>query len=171
MSLCTYARLAATLDGLEEDLSVPDVLLLVVGYLGLFGCVVNVQVWVCRVRPRGTPACDRPCFVVRPAAWHAQTHDRSWLRAPSRPDPVCFLKVMAYVLSHDDLRQHLESTVAHLEGRDGSDDGSGTGGDGAADGGEGAAAAGPSREAPEDLVEVLCGDRVVEPHLYIGACA
>lgn len=79
---------------------------------------------------------------------------------------------MAYVLSHDDLRQHLESTVAHPEGGDGSDDGSGTGGDGAAaDGGEGAGAASSSREAPEDLVEVLCGDRVVEPHLYIGACA
>lgn len=81
---------------------------------------------------------------------------------------------MAYVLSHDDLRQHLESTVVHPAGADGSDDdgGGGTGGDGGAgvrDGG-GAAVASPSPETPEDLVEVLCGDRVVEPHLYIGAC-
>lgn len=82
---------------------------------------------------------------------------------------VCFLKVMAYVLSHDDLRQHLESTVVHPEGADGSDDGSGSGGDGAADVGGGAGVASPSRETPEDLVEVLCGNRVVEPHLYIGA--
>lgn len=80
---------------------------------------------------------------------------------------------MAYVLSHDDLRQHLESTVVHAEGADGADDGSGTGGgyDGAAGGGKATGAAGPSRETPEDLVEVLCGDRVVEPHLYIGACS
>ena len=78
---------------------------------------------------------------------------------------------MAYVLSHDDLRQHLESTVVHPEGGDGSNDGSGSGGDGAADGaGAGAGEASSSRETPEELVEVLCGDRVVEPHLYIGAC-
>lgn len=85
------------------------------------------------------------------------------------------MKVMAYVLSHDDLRQHLESTVVHpVLGGHGSD-GGGTGGTGGAEvGGEGEGGQGvasPSRETPEDLVEVLCGDRVVEPHLYIGACA
>eukprot|EP00903_Cladosiphon_okamuranus_P010963 g10354.t1 len=83
------------------------------------------------------------------------------------PAQMLVSKVMAYVLSHDDLRQHLESTVVHPDGGDGSDDGSGTGANGAA--GVAGGAASPSRETPEDLVEVLCGDRVVEPHLYIGA--
>lgn len=62
-------------------------------------------------------------------------------------------KVMAYVLSHDELRQHLEST-----GPEGNEGGV------RAEGGEGVA----PREYPEDLVEVLCGDRVLEPHLYVG---
>lgn len=70
---------------------------------------------------------------------------------------------MAYVLSHDDLHQHLESTVAHQEE-------AGGGGEGALDSGTGGERGllSPSRETPEDLVEVLCGDRVLEPHLYIG---
>lgn len=72
------------------------------------------------------------------------------------------MKVMAYVLSHDDLNQHLESTVEHHEGG-----GRGGGGVDNDAGGERGLVS-PSRETPEDLVEVLCGDRVLEPHLYIG---
>ncbi|CAN0125956.1 unnamed protein product [Pylaiella littoralis] len=80
------------------------------------------------------------------------------------PAQMLVSKVMAYVLSHDDLHQHLESTVAHQEE-------AGGGGGGALDSGAGGERGllSPSRETPEDLVEVLCGDRVLEPHLYIGA--
>lgn len=85
------------------------------------------------------------------------------------------MKVMAYVMSHDDLRQHLASTVVHPEdglGSDGADSSNGTGGGGDGveerEGTGGGGGGGSSRETPEDLVEVLCGDRVVEPHLYIG---
>lgn len=63
-------------------------------------------------------------------------------------------KVMAYVLSDDKLRQHLETAGPEQ------DECSGEGG------GEGGGVA--ARESPEDLVEVLCGDRVVEAHLYVG---
>ncbi|CAM9975433.1 unnamed protein product, partial [Hapterophycus canaliculatus] len=89
------------------------------------------------------------------------------------PAQMLVSKVMAYVLSHEDLRQHLESTVVEehpAEGENGPATASGDGGGGGGRRGGGAGRVpGPSREAPEDLVEVLCGDRVVEPHLYIGA--
>ncbi|CAM9121149.1 unnamed protein product [Choristocarpus tenellus] len=58
---------------------------------------------------------------------------------------VC--KVIAYVLSHDECSQHLERRVSR------NDEGAGEG---------------SSKRAPEDTVEVLCGDRVVEAHLYLG---
>lgn len=85
---------------------------------------------------------------------------------------------MAYVMSHNELYQHLESTVVHTEaaaagGGDGGGGGIGGGGGGRGGRGRGldngaGGEVSPSREAPEDLVEVLCGDRVLEPHLYIG---
>ncbi|CAN0425722.1 unnamed protein product, partial [Ectocarpus fasciculatus] len=91
------------------------------------------------------------------------------------PVQMLVSKVMAYVLSHEDLHQHLESTVVHPEGGDragGSSTGGNGGGGGGGAGGGGDATGGvmmrPSRETPEDLVEVLCGERVLEPHLYIG---
>ncbi|CAM9883203.1 unnamed protein product [Ectocarpus sp. 6 AP-2014] len=87
------------------------------------------------------------------------------------PVQMLVSKVMAYVLSHEDLHQHLESTVVHPEGGGATDGSTGDNGNGNGDGG--GAAGGvmmrPSRETPEDLVEVLCGERVLEPHLYIGA--
>ena len=66
-------------------------------------------------------------------------------------------KVKAYILHDKKLRKHLDSPAA--AGVVGTvDDGRGGGG------GEG----GSPRESPDDSVEVLCGDRVLEPHLYIG---
>lgn len=61
---------------------------------------------------------------------------------------------MAYVLAHAELRQHLESV--------GTDGGAG---------GKGSEAGEGIRTPPlaaEDLVEVLCDNRVMEPHLYVG---
>lgn len=55
-------------------------------------------------------------------------------------------------MSHDELREQLDSTIPERNEANGSEKGEGI----------------APRETPEDLVEVLCGDRVVEPHLYIG---
>ncbi|CAM9124793.1 unnamed protein product [Scytosiphon promiscuus] len=87
------------------------------------------------------------------------------------PAQMLVSKVMAYVLSHEDLRRHLESTVEEnpAAGETGADFTSREGAGGGRGAGRVGGLPGSSREAPEDLVEVLCGDRVVEPHLYIGA--
>lgn len=63
-------------------------------------------------------------------------------------------QIMAYVLSDPAYRQHLETTGTHRDAeREGSEDGEGT--------------KAPNLP-PEELVEVLCGDLVMEPHLYVG---
>lgn len=61
---------------------------------------------------------------------------------------------MAYVLSEPAYRQHLQTNGPDggAEEEDSED-------------GEGIKA---PNLPPEELVEVLCGDRVMEPHLYVG---
>lgn len=62
---------------------------------------------------------------------------------------------MTYVLTHRELRQHLDAAagVAGCLEEEGSEDGEGDR---------------ALSLAPEEAVEVLCGDRVLEPHLYVG---
>ncbi|CAN0414627.1 unnamed protein product [Laminaria digitata] len=65
------------------------------------------------------------------------------------------LKVKAYILQDEKLRKHLEPPA-------------GAAGVGTVDDGRGGVEGASPHESPEDSVEVLCGDRVLEPHLYIG---
>lgn len=86
---------------------------------------------------------------------------------------------MAYVISHGEFRQYLESG-ARAGGGDETDecsdegDASSVGAAGSGSRRDTGGGGGTSEdldspwEVLEDQVEVLCGDRVLEPHLYVG---